>query len=109
MRERLALRVPGEEPRNAHGAVVDVHALLVPRHAGDQRVEQLVGGRDEAGPQINPGAVGERPAFHLFAETGEAEVARGTKQRWLDHEGHTKKFSQRGEHTFARMDLSPNS
>ncbi len=56
MGEGFALRVPGEEPRNPHGAVVHMHPLLVPRHGADQRVEQLVGRGDEAGPQVNPGA-----------------------------------------------------
>jgi len=49
---------PDEEQRDAHGAVVHVHPLLVPGHGARQRVEQLVRRGDEAQAQIDPGAIG---------------------------------------------------
>ena len=88
MGQRVALRVPGKEPRDPHGVVVNVHPLLVPRHGAGQLVEQLVGRGDETRPQVNPGAVGELPALHRRAEVGEAEIARGAKQRRLDEHEH---------------------
>ena len=51
-----------------------------------QRIEELVGRGDEARPQVNPGAVGQRPALDRRAELGDAEFARGAKQRGLDDE-----------------------
>jgi hypothetical protein len=98
MGERLALGVPGEEPRDPHGAVVHVHPLLVPWHGAGERVEQLVGRDDKARAQIEPGAVGQLPALHSRAEVGNAEVARGAKQRGLDDKRHAMSLARVGTH-----------
>ena len=75
MGQRFALRVAGQKPRDPHGAVVDVHPLLVPRHGAGQRIEELVGRGDEARPQVDPCAVGQRPALDGSAELGDPEFA----------------------------------
>src|SRR5205814_7223398 len=93
MGQRFALRVAGEKPRDPYGAVVDVHPLLVPRHGAGQRIEELIRPGDEARPQVNPGAVRQRPALYGGAELGNAEFAQGAKQRGLDDERHTMKSS----------------
>ena len=93
MGQRLALRVAGQEPRDPHGAVVHVHPLLVPRHGAGQHVEELVGRGDEARPQVDPGAVGQRPALDRGAELGHAQLARA-EQRGLDDECHRTESSR---------------
>jgi hypothetical protein len=93
MGQRFALRVAGQEPRDPHGAVVDVHPLLAPRHGAGQRIEELVGRGDKAWPQVNPSALGQRPALDGVAQLGDAECAHGAKQRGLDDKRHGMKSS----------------
>ena len=88
MGQRLARRVAGEQPRDTDGAVVHPHLLLAPRHSAGQHVEQLVGRGDEARPQVNPGAVGQRPSLDGVAQPGDAQLPHGAKQGGLDDERH---------------------
>ena len=87
MGQRLAPRVPGEEPRDPHGAVVHVHPLLVPRHGADQRVEQLVGRGNEPGRRSiqAPSDSGRRSTA---APSSAIPSRPRTKQRRLDDERH---------------------
>lgn len=84
VRERLALGVEADEPRDVDHAVVHVSSLGLPGYGVDESFEQEVRPGDPTPAEIDPGAATKIDVAPPIAQVGGGRVGLGVEQRALN-------------------------